>query len=471
MKSTTAQKTQRIIEKEGKELKRLNKKIAKGSYAGYFAVILFLIGFVNVIDEITSSLPTYMQSSFVTDFLVNTPFMGVTRTFEEALSLHSIISAVSYVFGIVTPFYKALADRFGRKPLFVVSTLGMSLGMLLVFVSTNYATFLLGSAIMGFFIGHDIQIIYILEEAPSKHRAKIYSVLKALGILGSVAIPALRSSIMGNDPEKWRLVFLAPGIVGLFATVMVILFARETKIFLKERSEYLAIPFEERQAEKERKAQAKKADSKNTGVFSGIKYIFRNADTRALIIVHIVFDIAIAAVGLYHESAMHISGMSTAQITKALYVIPFVYATCVFLSGIIADALGRKKTILFFSMCNVVFLILFVIGLAKHLNPYFIGFCAGVYQAGYWIGRDYMDIMMTEKVPTEIRASVVGAEGLLVCAGMAIGYVVMTAGILVIPVSTMLVIITVPCVSASAIALMFRVKETKGVNLAEIPKE
>ena len=76
--------------------------------------------------------------------------------------------------------------------------------------------------------------------------------------------------------------------------------------------------------------------------------------------------------------------------------------------------------------------------------------------------------MMTEKVPTDIRASVVGAEGLLVIIGLAVGYILAAVGMLVIPVWLTCLLVALPCVSVAAVILGARVKETKGANLDEI---
>ncbi len=462
-------KEEKIIKKEQKQLRRLSEKSGKAEKKFYFGIILFLIAFVNIIDEIASGLPGNLQSSIVTDFFVSHNFMGVSRTYEEGLAFHSTFGVMTYALGLVTPFYKALADRYGRKPLFAVSTIGMASGMLIAFTAQNYFVFLLGYATMAFFTGHDIQIIYVLEAAPSKSRARIYSILKALGIMGTVAVPFLRDSIMNNDTTKWRLVFLVPAIAGFIASIFVILFAKETKVFIKERTEYLSIPYEERKAEKARKKSEAKADSKNQGVINGVKYIFANKDTRRLIIGHIVFDVAIASVGLYHESMMHLAGLSTEQITDALYMIPFTYAAITFFSGFIADKIGRKNTVLIGSALCVFGFITFLFGLYNGFNPTVIGILIGCYQGGFWIGRDYMNIMMTEKVPTEIRASVVGAEGLLISIGMALGYLGMIIGMLLTTVSTICAIIIIPFVTASTV-IMLKVKETKGVELGEIER-
>lgn len=464
----TERKNERTKAFEERQLASLRKKSARKTGSMYFFVLIAIIAFVNIIDEVTSNLSVSVQSSFVTEFFVNNPFLGKYYTFEEGLSLHTSVSVISYVLGAITPFYKALADKLGRKPLFAISTLGMGLGLLIIYFSPNYLVFLVGYAVIGFFFGHDIQIIYILEEAPDKFRAAIYSVLKALGIFGVVCIPVLRNALMGNDASLWRRIFLVPAIAGIIAAVSVVLFAKDTKVFISERIAYLSIPYEERQQRKLLEKQEKKARRNQAGVFNAVKYIFANKDTKHLIISHIIFDAGMPAIALYYESSMHIAGMSTEDITKSMFVLPIVYAVLTLFSGVIADTIGRKKLILFASVLSISGFILFAAGINNLWNPYLIGGFCGLYQGCYWIGRDYMNIMMTEKVPTDIRASVVGAEGLLVIIGLAVGYVLAAVGMIAIPVWLTCLIIACPCVGVAAVILGLKVKETKGANLDEI---
>ena len=460
--------TNKILQREKKELARLNKAKNRNSGSKYFFILLVLIAIVNILDEVTSNLTVTVQSSFVTEFFVNNPFMGKYYTYEDGLAFHSGIGVFTYVLGIFTPFYKALADKWGRKPLFVFSTLGMATGLLVIHLSSSYIMFLVGFAIISFFMGHDIQIIYILEEAPQKHRAKIYSFLKSFGILGVVLIPTLRDILMGDDATKWREIFLVPALIGFVAVGLVLVFAKDTKVFINERREYLSRPLEQRQAEKALKKQQKEAQRNQSGVFNGVKYIFGNKDTKMLIIAHIIFDAAMPAIALYFESSMHRAGMSTSSITKALFMVPLIYATITFLSGFIADKLGRKVTVTLFSTTCVLGYILFVVGILNSWNPYFIGALAGLYQGSYWIGRDYMNVMMPEKVPTDIRASVVGAEGLLVIIGLAVGYLTTIIGMTAMPIWWACLIVSISAVSVAAIIFALKVKETKGANLDEI---
>ncbi len=458
----------KILNKESKQLSRLERMRGRGNSGRYFFVLLILIAIVNILDEVTSNLTVTVQSSFVTEFFVNNPFMGKYYTYEDGLAFHSGIGVFTYVLGIFTPFYKALADKWGRKPLFAISTLGMASGLLIIYLSSSYIMFLVGFAVISFFMGHDVQIIYILEEAPEKHRAKIYSFLKSFGILGVILIPALRDALMGDDASKWREIFLVPALIGFVAVALVLILAKDTKVFIRERLEYLSRPLEERERERELQKQQRQAQRNQSGVFNGVKYIFSNKDTKLLIISHIIFDSAMPAIALYFESSMHRAGMSTSDITRALFMVPVIYATITFLSGFIADKLGRKVTVTAFSVTCVVGYILFVVGILRGWNPYLVGALAGLYQGSYWIGRDYMNVMMTEKVPTDIRASVVGAEGLLVIIGLAVGYGVTILGMIAMPIWWACLAVSVPAVSIAAIMFALKVKETKGVKLDEI---
>ena len=459
---------EKINAQENREISRLKKMQTRNNSSKYFFVLIMLIAIVNILDEVTSNLTVTVQSSFVTEFFVNNPFMGKYYTYEDGLALHSGVGVFTYVLGLFTPFYKALADKWGRKPLFAISTLGMAIGLLVINLSTNYIMFLVGFAIISFFMGHDIQIIYILEEAPDKHRAKIYSFLKSFGILGVILIPALRDALMGDDPTKWRNIFLVPSLIGFVAVVLVLILAKDTKVFISERIAYLSRPYHERQAEKALLKQQKQAQRNQSGVFNGVKYIFANKDTKMLIISHIIFDSAMPAIALYFESSMHRAGMSTSEITKALFMVPVVYGTITFLSGFIADKFGRKTTVTGFSITCVVGYTLFVAGILNGWEPYLIGSFAGLYQGSYWIGRDYMNVMMTEKVPTDIRASVVGAEGLLVIIGLVVGYILTIVGMTMLPIWWACLAISLPAVTIAAIMFTIKVKETKGTDLDSI---
>ncbi len=138
------------------------------------------------------------------------------------------------------------------------------------------------------------------------------------------------------------------------------------------------------------------------------------------------------------------------------------------ISGILADRWGRKKTVVLFGTICFVTFGLFVLSARNLWNPKVVGLMYGLYLGGYWIGRDYMEIVSTEMVPTDIRASIVGAEGLLVYIGMALGFAFVNIGILFMPIWLTCLIFIVPCVSISIMLFNSKVRETKGIDYRTI---
>ncbi|MBR2745801.1 MAG: MFS transporter [Erysipelotrichaceae bacterium] len=453
--------------REQEEISRLQKAKNKKGGKYYFIVLIGLILLVDIIDNITTNATGSVTSAFIREFFIEGHLFGNTYDLNSGLALHNTINLIGYVIGLLTPFYKAQADRYGRKPLFVISTLGMTVGLLTVYFSKSYFVFLLGNFIMTFFLSHDIQIIYLLEEAPSKYRATVYSFIKGLGGLSAILLPLMRDFLLHNDETLWRNIFLLPGIAGLIICVLVFLFARETETFVDGRLAYLQIPYEKRQRQKEELKQQKKADSNKAGIINAIKFIFSNKELRNLIIIKTIFDAAIIAVTNY-EPIMTEAGMTPENKTIALYFYPVIYCVSVMISGILADRWGRKKTIVLFGTICFITFALFVVSARKLWNPQIVGLMYGLYLGGYWIGRDYMEIVSTEMVPTEIRASIVGAEGLLVYIGMALGFAFVNVGILFMPIWLTCLVFIVPCVSVSIVLFSLKVRETKGIDYRSI---
>ena len=433
-------------------------------YAGYFAVLLVVIVLVDILDNLATNIGGNITSSFITEFFVNGAVFGKSYDYEAGLALHNTISLSGYVIALLAPFYKSLADRIGRKPLFVLSSLGMSAGLLVIFLCRSYLTFLLGSFMLSFFIGSDIQILYVLEEAPKDKRATVYSLLKGIGGLSAVAIPAMRSTLMHNDPTQWRSVYLLPGLYGLAVTVLIVVLAKETRVYQENRLAAQNAPAGAKAEKKDRSADGK------SGVIHAVKYIFRHRDLRNLILIKMLFDAAIIAMTNY-ESIMYRANMTTEAITTAEFYYPFLYCGAVILSGFLADRIGRKKTVLLFGLICAAAFALFLLSANALWSPALVGVCYGLYLGGYWIGRDYMEIISTEMVPTHIRASIIGAEGLLVYIGMGIGFAFVNIGILFLPLWLVCGVFALPCILISVLLLRSKVRETAGVDYETIGED
>ena len=217
-------KEEKILRREARELEKLTALKRKGRKNWYFWVLFVIIILVNMLDEVSSTTGGTVTTNMVEEFFVRNAFFGKARTLEEGIQLNGTIGIFTGIIAFLAPFYKVLGDRIGRKPLFIISTFGMAFGMVLVFLSRNYWVYLLGATFISFFLGHDMQILFVLEEAPADKRTTLYSIAKSLGIFGTMAIPVLRRLLMGNDGTKWRNIYGIPGFLGLLFVVLIILF-------------------------------------------------------------------------------------------------------------------------------------------------------------------------------------------------------------------------------------------------------
>lgn len=465
-------KEEKIVAREQRELAKLERIKAKGRPNSYFWILFVIIILVNMLDEVSSSTGSTVTTNMIETFFVNNPFLGKYYTLEEGIALNSMLGAVTGVISILAPFYKVLGDKIGRKPLFVISTFGMAFGMVVVYFSQNYVVYLIGATFIAFFLGHDMQILYVLEEAPADKRTTLYSIAKSLGIFGTLAIPVLRNYLMGDDGSKWKNIYGIPGFFGLVLVVLVIIFARETMVFVHQRSEYLSVPRAER-LERERleklKAKEDKKSSRKAGIIPAVKYIFSHQQLTVLMISQIVFCSAMIAMSSYYQPIMNDAGMSTADITEAIVAYPVVFGLLTLISGPISDKFGRKKTITSFAIVALISYVAFLLtAYSGKVRPIIVGICYGLYIGAYWIGKDYIEIMMTENTPTDIRASVMAAANFVYLGGTVVGYVVILVGIQFLPMWLPCLITVVPGLLVSIALLIAKVKETKGIDYEAI---
>lgn len=467
-------KEEKIARREARELDRLTQLKRRGRSGVYFWVLFVIIILVNMLDEVSSTTGGTVTTNMVEEFFVRNALFGKTRTLEEGIQLNGTIGIFTGIIAFLAPFYKVLGDRIGRKPLFVISTFGMAFGMVLVFLSRDYWVYLLGATFISFFLGHDMQILFVLEEAPADKRTTLYSIAKSLGIFGTMAIPVLRRLLMGNDGTKWRNIYGIPGFLGLLFVLLIILFVKETSVFIDRRSAYLSIPREERleQARLEKEAaKEKKKSSRKAGILPAIRYIFTRRQLRSLMVTQIVFCTALVAISQYYQPIMNDAGMSTEQITQALVPYPIVFGILTMSSGFISDKLGRKTTVTGFSAVALLSYIGFLVSAYTGASPILVGIFYALYIGAYWIGKDYIEIMMTENTPTDIRASVMAAANFVYMGGTAVGYFVVLGGITFLPLWLPCLITIVPGLTVATFLLATRVKETKGIDYATIDDE
>ena len=452
--------------REAKELQRRKQQLQKKRSKGYLWYLLVVLSIVYIVDEVTSAIGSSLQSEVVTDFFVN----GMGMEYNAGLASFTAMSAPLYSMMILMPFYKSLADKYGRKLFLVINTVGMGVGMGICMSAGNPWIYLLGMLVINFVMYNDMQVMYVMECAPEKHRAKLTSLTKAIALLGVTLIPVFRDIFMGDDGSQWRKVFMIPAAVAIVVGLAAIFLMDETPVFVARRAAWLEMSDEERAA---RIASEKKAaDESKGGVGKALKFIIQHKQIRAVALCAMVFMFSTGVTG-YYESIMKTGGMSTAQVTQAMYYIPFCNALMTAVGGFITDALGRKKSAILLSAVAFVGLILFVLASNFGMSPVIVGISYGFFIGGLWSVSDMLCLIMAgESSPTHLRASVLGSMSLLVGLGSVGSSVAIMIGMLFVDsIGLLSLCVCGPFMLVALFILIAKVQETKGVDLNTVTGE
>ncbi|MBQ4374701.1 MAG: MFS transporter, partial [Erysipelotrichales bacterium] len=336
-----------VLSKEKREIEKLKKAQAFHRHKNYLIFLVLILTVVYIVDELTSSVRGAVDSFTICD-LFHTTFG--TPEYDKASSTLGLVTTACYLIYLVSPFYKSLADKYGRRIFLIINTLGMGIGMLVSIVSGNVGMYLLGGVIMTFFTPNDMQVIYIMECAPKEHRAKICSITKGISLISVSLLGVFVNHFVNREnPSTWRLVFIIPIILAFVIGILAIFFVKETPVYTEKRLEYLEASEEERKAKEEaEKAEAEAEQKKNKGgVFGAFKYIFSHKQTRAIAAIAVLFAIATGYTGKYQniiEVGVTKGVITAAQSATVLIVYPVVNGIMTLVSGFIIDALGRKKS-------------------------------------------------------------------------------------------------------------------------------
>ena len=452
--------------REAKELQRRKLQLQKKHPKGYLWYLLVVLSVVYIVDEITSAMGSALQSEVVTDFFVN----GMGLEYNTGLATFTAMSIPVYCVMILMPFYKSLADRYGRKLFLVLNTIGMGIGMGICMAAYHPVVYICGMMVINFVMYNDMQVIYVMECAPEKHRAKLTSLTKAVALLGVTFIPVFRDMFMGDDGSQWRKVFMIPAAVALVVGIAAIFLMDETPAFLAKRVKYLEMSDQERQAKAE--SEKKAADESKGGVGRALKFIVKHKQIRAVAICALVFMSA-TGVTSYYESIMKTGGMTTAQVTQAMYYIPFFNALMTAIGGFVTDGLGRKKSAVVLSLVAFFGLGAFVLAANFGLSPVIVGVSYGLFIGGLWSVADMLCLIIAgESSPTHLRASVLGTMSLMSGLGGMISGVAITVGMLFVDsIGILSLCVCAPFMLLAIVLLLTRVHETKNVDLNTVTGE
>lgn len=453
-------------EKEQKQLIRLRAEAARPKPLHYIGIAMILLTIVYIVDEITSNMNSAMQPYVLFDLFNITSRDVNSAEYSSAFNKVAPVQVFSNLLLIITPFYKALSDKYGRRLFLMINTVGMGLGMCIVMTAQNAAWYIIGMVFMMFFTPNDMQVLYIMETAPKEKRATYSFIAKGVALVSVSLIGVLsRVFLTETDPGSWRMVYLIPVIFALVIGFSSYFVMRETPVFVDQRTRWLSMSDAERSAKLE--ADKKSSTGEEGGVFKAIKYIFVNRQLRWILIAGFIF-FATTFYTSYYATVLE-GAMTTDAVATALVVYPFFNGLVTILSGFFSDRIGRKKVCLILGTVAMLGLLAFVLSCRMGLGPAAAGIAYGCSIGGLWSMSDTLILTMpAESTPSGMRSSVMGTISVMIGAGMFIGQAAFIVLQNFVPMDVLFLAIGVPFMAASLIILLFKVKETKNVDLESI---
>ncbi len=455
-------------EKISKEIAKREKQLNKPRSRYYLAYLTFIISIIYITDEVASQIGTFMKTEIANDML--------SRFGESSVGMLDIITFLSFPFMALGVLYKPLADKFGRKPFLVINTFGMCLGLLIIYLTESIPMYIIGACFTQFFVTHDMQAVYIMETAPDKHRARAYSIIKSIAMLGVLLIPLLRRMLM-QETAQWRRVYLIPALIGFVVSAAALLLADETDAFNIARINYL------------KGNTAENGTEASGGIITALKFIWQHKQLRWIFIAlvfaetgyiltadyEVIMTYGFASFftesGRFSDLAAAVEGVGVNEITTALFLFPVGCALGQLLPGFISDKFGRKKAAITMSVCAVLFFLGFSFGAKFGLEPRIVGFLCGACIGTFWSNIDTIVMMAGESTPTALRSSVLSATNMATGLGIGISFGVsipLMSHFGNASVGTIALCLAIPGLAADFFILTARIHETTGIDLKKV---
>lgn len=164
---------------------------------GLIAVFMVGIGFTIIIPVIPYLVQPYTTSK------------------SQAIVVSLLTSAYAFCVFIAAPGLGAISDRYGRRPVLLISLLGSSIGYTIFGIGGAIWVLFLGRVIEGL-TGGDISTIfaYFADITPAKQRTKVFGWVSAVVGIGTAFGP----TVGGLIAARWG--YAAPMFFGAFITLL-----------------------------------------------------------------------------------------------------------------------------------------------------------------------------------------------------------------------------------------------------------
>jgi MFS family permease len=363
------------------------------------------------------------------------------QTFGYDAQTSILIGTFAKIGAIPAVLLTFLADRIGRKPLFLWAIIGFSLAALLVATAQNAPMLAMGLFLTRLFTMVDelLAVVLLAEAAPPQARAWMLGLLSFLGAAGDGSA-LIAYGNFADQPDAWRWMYAAGAIPAILSIIW--------RIGLPESAAFVA--------------------AKATGETDPFQTIGANLKPVLLIaLAYFLFWLPISpAISYPSQYLQGEAGWSAAEVATVSFLAGVVGLAGTFMGGALADRLGRKPV-------AIVATLICVIGLSGvYLNQdrHLIGIALSVGFVAWFAATVAMRAMMTELIPTSARATVAGTTEIGSTSGAVVG-----GGLVALLVPTLggvgpAILAILPMVLLALIAILV-LRETKGTGMIDAPVE
>ena len=315
------------------------------------------------------------------------PFMGLSLGLTP-IQIGLIASVFSVCQLFASPITGKLSDRFGRKPLFILSQLSTLAGFLLLGFATT-AILLIASRLIDGLLGSNMTVsqAYISDITEPQHRTRVYGYSSGVfgaGLIFGPVIGGVLSRINYSVP-----MFFAAGIT-LISIVLVVLFLSET---ITEKPDKLSLGFNDIVPINDAVRFVKSPQVRNS------LFMF--------FIYNVGFQLFISNFSLLAETQLHVTADQVGFYMAWIGILRVVIQT--FLIARILRALGESSIL----RTGIVAMIISMVGLALSADYLFV-FVPLIFLAyGTGVSRPILTSKLTNSVTKKETATVLGVNNSL----------------------------------------------------------
>ncbi len=422
----------------------------------YTWIIFFLIGFAHLLDGFDNMVVPYTMPQIAKEWALTKVQTGSLVSWGFVGSILGAIIAGS------------LSDRIGRKKMMIAACLVYSIFSGLTYFAPNFTTYAILRILSGVGYGAAIPVGVTLmsEFAPTKNRGFFVTALSGFliggwilaGIIAMAVVPAM----------GWRLIYLI-GILPCLYAIVLAKYMPESPRWLLSKGRETEVVKVIQSIERSAKGVAREWDADSLIAPSppqtvGIRALFSKEYFSATLNLSILYFCGLMI-------AYGVSGWLPTLLLQKGYSVVKSYSFSIsqnfagiigcFLSGFIADKIGRRKSEAYFFALTAVFLFL----LGNAVNQWAIVVFGMLVGATMNFSMAGLQPLLVETYPTEFRNSGVSwAQGLgrvgSIVGPLVAGYVQQIG----LGFNATLSVFAAPAVISVIIIILF-IKETKGKRI------